>query len=167
MGLRNQPIILLGQSKITGGKIEVDQHLSRNIQEERAVLAGFISFLNENHVFVTFNGVNFDVPFIKDRLIYYHMPKNLDRHHLDLLHFSRHFWGQKLPNCRLNTVERHILGMKREDDVPSAMVPEFYRTYRQKNNIGPLIPIIEHNRQDMITLARILSRLYEELDRKF
>lgn len=92
------------------------------------------------------------------------MKSNLDRHHLDLLHFSRRFWGQKLPNCRLNTIERHLFGMEREDDVPSALVPDFYLTYRKKNNIGPLIPIIEHNRQDIITLARILSKLYGKLD---
>jgi len=54
--------------------------------------------------------------------------------------------------------------MEREDDVPSALVPDLYLTYRKKNNIGPLIPIIEHNRQDIITLARILSKLYGELD---
>jgi uncharacterized protein YprB with RNaseH-like and TPR domain len=31
-------------------------------------------------------------------------------------------------------------------------------------NIGPLVPIVEHNKQDVITLAWILSRLQEEIE---
>ncbi len=53
--------------------------------------------------------------------------------------------------------------MNRINDVPSSLVPEFYKTYLQTGNIGPLIPIVEHNQQDIITLALILSQLYEEI----
>jgi uncharacterized protein len=163
LGLKNQPIILLGEAKISNSKIEVNQHLSRNLKEEPAVLSRFLSNIGEEDVFVTFNGSNFDIPYIKDRLINYQMNRNLERHHLDLLHFSRRFWGHKLPNCRLNTLERHLLEIERDDDVPSGLVPDFYLTYRKHNNIGPLIPIIEHNKQDIITLAKILARLHEQL----
>jgi len=30
-------------------------------------------------------------------------------------------------------------------------------------NVGPLVPIVEHNKIDIITLARILSKLNEDL----
>ena len=54
--------------------------------------------------------------------------------------------------------------MERHEDVPSGLVPDFYKTYLKTGNIGPLIPIIEHNRQDVVTLARLLSQLYQEID---
>ncbi len=51
--------------------------------------------------------------------------------------------------------------MERESDVPSSQVPDFYKTYMKTGNIGPLIPIVEHNREDVVTLARLLSKLQE------
>jgi uncharacterized protein YprB with RNaseH-like and TPR domain len=71
-----------------------------------------------------------------------------------------------LPNCKLTTIEKHLFGIEREDDIPSGLVPEFYKIYTKTNNIGPLIPIIEHNRQDIITLAKIFSKLHEEWENK-
>ncbi len=61
-------------------------------------------------------------------------------------------------------MEKYLFDFEREDDVPSSMVPSFYKTYDETGNIGPLIPIVEHNREDVITLARILSRLHTEMD---
>jgi len=43
------------------------------------------------------------------------------------------------------------------------MVPSFYKTYNETGNIGPLIPIVEHNKEDVVTLARILSSLHQEI----
>ena len=69
-----------------------------------------------------------------------------------------------MPNCKLQTLEKHLFDFERVDDVPSSLVPSFYKTYNETGNIGPLIPIIEHNREDVVTLARILSRLHTEMD---
>jgi uncharacterized protein YprB with RNaseH-like and TPR domain len=42
------------------------------------------------------------------------------------------------------------------------MVPEFYEAYLRTGNCGPLVPIIQHNRQDVISLALLFFRLLEE-----
>jgi uncharacterized protein YprB with RNaseH-like and TPR domain len=67
-----------------------------------------------------------------------------------------------LPDARLLTIEKHIFGEDRADDVPGAMVPEFYESYLESGNPGPLVPVVEHNRKDMITLARLFAKLCEE-----
>ena len=36
------------------------------------------------------------------------------------------------------------------------MVPEFYETYLHTGNPGPLVPIVEHNRKDVTSLAKLL-----------
>ena len=162
MGLFSSPIILCGVAQISGSQLLVNQYLLRDIAEEPGALSGFLSHTDETKIFVTFNGKAFDIPYIKERLAYYRMSSNLQNPHFDLLHFSRRAFRKKVPDCRLTTLEGFLFGVKRINDVPSALVPDFYHTYVRTGNVGPLIPIIEHNRQDLITSARIFSRLHEE-----
>jgi uncharacterized protein len=166
MGLKNVPLILIGAAKVIDGRMEVVQYLLPDLSCETAVLDGFMSDLDYGSTFVTFNGRSFDLPFIRSRLRHHGIKGDLSGNHLDLLHFSRRTYRRQLPNCRLQTLEEHLFGIKRHDDVPSSMVPKFYGKYLETDNIGPLIPIVEHNKQDVITLARILSRLYREVGDK-
>ncbi|MEN4017393.1 MAG: ribonuclease H-like domain-containing protein [Methanobacterium sp.] len=162
LGLFNRPLILLGLAKISKNKITVNQYLSRNAGEENASLDAFLSNINENSVFVTFNGQTFDLPFIKNRMNHFKINKSLNHPHFDMLHYSRRQWGNELTNCKLTTIERHLFNIIRENDIPGSLVPEFYETYAKTGNAGPLIPIIEHNQQDIITLAMIFSKLHEQ-----
>ena len=93
----------------------------------------------------------------------YGMDASLNNPHFDLLHFTRRALRSKLENCRLETVEQY-LGLKRGINIPSGLVPHFYQTYLKTRNIGPLVPILEHNKQDLLTLACLFSKLYEEWD---
>lgn len=164
LGLKAVPLILIGVSRVENKKITVDQFLLRDLKDEVSALEAFNSTVDNDTIFVSFNGQTFDLPYIKDRLRYHNLKPDLNRNHLDLMHFSRRAWKNHLPNCKLQTIEKHLFDFEREDDVPSSMVPSFYKTYLQTGNIGPLIPIVEHNREDVITLARILSRLHTEMD---
>ena len=161
LGLKNRPVILVGEASITGNKISVNQYILKDLTDEPAVLSAHLDSVNEESVYVTFNGRSFDIPYIRDRLNYYKIPHNLDHYHLDLLLFSRRFYGRKLADCQLPTIENYLLDMEREDDVPGYLVPEFYNTYLETGNIGPLVPIIDHNRDDIISLARIISKMQE------
>ncbi|MBM4241769.1 MAG: exonuclease [Euryarchaeota archaeon] len=161
LGLFRRPIILVGLAQIHDNRIIVNQYLSREIKEEKAVLSSFLSFIDEDSTFVSFNGKKFDIPYIKDRMAHHVVKGDLKKPHYDMLTFSRREWNENLPNCKLTTLEEHLFRIKREGDVPSALVPEFYQTYLETGNIGPLVPIIEHNRQDIITLARLFSKIHE------
>ena len=161
MGLHSLPLILCGVARISGNHLVITQYLLRDITEEPGALSGFLSHL-ENSVLITFNGKAFDIPFIRERLAYYSMRADIQNPHFDLLSFSRRAFREKVPDCRLTTLEEHLFGVKRENDIPSALIPQFYETYREIKNVGPLIPIIEHNKLDITTLAHIFSQLYEE-----
>lgn len=164
LGLSNTPIILLGIAKIMKNKINVKQYFSRQIAEESAVLDAFLSDINQESIFVTFNGQTFDIPFILNRMGRLNIKRRIDHQHYDMLHHSRRQWSPQLTNCKLTTLERHLFDIIREDDIPSGLVPDFYSTYLKTGNPGPLIPIIEHNRQDIITLALIFSKLHQEYE---
>lgn len=162
MGFSSVPIILIGLARVHDNNILIDQYLSRNSKEEPAILTAFMNRLRENNTIITFNGARFDMPFVEDRLSYHKIKETIyNKIHRDALPLSRHAWKTKLPNCKLATLEKHILGIEREDDIPSRSVPDFYRTYIRHKNVGPLVPIINHNKQDLITLAKIFSRLRE------
>ncbi len=164
LGLKNVPVILIGMARITDGHINVTQYLATGLADEKPMIHNFLEDLDDETVFVSFNGRSFDIPYIRGRAYYHGLRRNLRHHHLDLLYFSRRTWGRTLPNCRLQTLEKHLFDLYRHEDVPSSQVPAFYKTYLETDNIGPLIPIVEHNKIDVITLARILSRLQEDMD---
>jgi uncharacterized protein YprB with RNaseH-like and TPR domain len=162
MGFSSVPIILIGMARIKNDELLIDQYLSRSTREEPAMLRAFMDHVMKHDTIITFNGTRFDIPFVEDRLSYHKIEETLyNKTHHDALPLSRYEWKKKLPNCKLGTLEKHILGIEREDDVPSRSVPDFYRSYVKNKNVGPLVPIIGHNRQDLITLARIFSKLRE------
>lgn len=160
LGLSSRPVFLIGLGRVSGGTISVRQYLSRSVGEEAATLAAVLPDLEaEGAALVTFNGRAFDVPYIRDRLARHGIRADLALPHFDLLHFARGRWRNSLGSCRLGALEEGVLGLAREDDVPSRMVPEFYETYRRTRNPGPLVPVVEHNRQDIVSLARLFAVL--------
>ena len=163
LGLFSRPIILFGVGTVEGGGLCVRQYLLRDISEELPALMATVDHLSgDNPALVTFNGKSFDMPYIADRLAYYGLASPGRIPHFDALHFSRRRWKATLPSLRLTALEREILGIRREDDIPGQMVPEFYAEYLRTGNIGPLVPVVEHNRQDVHSLARLFFHLLEE-----
>ena len=163
-GLSNVPIILIGVAEIKGSKIIASQYFLRNYTEEPNILDAYLSHLDDDSVHVTFNGKSFDVPFIKNRCSYLGIESDMDLPHLDLMYFAKNLWKDSLPNCQLQTIEREILGITRENDVPGQYIPGYYDAYLREDNIGPVVPIIEHNCQDIISLASFLEKMYEDVN---
>ena len=164
LGLSNVPIILIGIAEIKKDKIISSQYFLRDIYEEPAVIEAYLSHLNDDSVHVTFNGKSFDVPYIRNRCLSNRLEINFRLPHLDLMYFAKNLWGNQLPNCQLQTIEKELFGIEREGDVPGQYIPGYYNTYLNERNIGPIIPIIEHNRQDIISLASFLEKMYEDVN---
>lgn len=154
-------VILIGIAQLQKGeKISLHQFLALEVKDEIALLKAFSEYLLKSKSIVSFNGKAFDLPFLEGRMRYYRIIQDFDKTHFDLLHFSRRAWKDKLPDCCLDTIEREILKQRREIDLPSSLVPEFYSDYLRIKNYGLLKPIVEHNRQDVLTLVRIFSHLH-------
>jgi uncharacterized protein len=161
LGLSERPIILLGIAKIDKDKICTSQFLLRDIPDEPGAIWELILQLEPKSALISYNGRSFDVPYIKQRLAYYGLDSALDNTHFDILHFARRALRSKLSDCRLDTVEKYI-GITRDINIPGGLVPDFYDTYLRTKNVGPLVPIIEHNKQDLLTLGNLFTKLYEE-----
>ncbi len=72
-----------------------------------------------------------------------------------------------MPDCRLDTLARHVLGMDRGEDVPGSLVPSFYHDYLEdpERRVGLLAAIAVHNRADMEQMVRLFAALHDEAGR--
>jgi uncharacterized protein YprB with RNaseH-like and TPR domain len=167
MGLfAGQPLVVAGLARLTpDNAILVEQYVVRDFPDELALLAEVNQQVAGHKVMVTYNGKSFDLPFLTGRSAYYGIKLKPPGVHFDLLHFSRRAWRGALDGCSLRSIEQSILGISRETDLPGELVPEFYYEYLRTGNAGFLKPIVDHNRQDVISLVSVFSSLVEHWTR--
>ena len=138
----------------------VRQYLMRDYDEEAFVLKRTAEDIQKCKVLCTFNGATFDIPLLDVRFTMQRMRDLLPaRPHLDLLPTARRVWKLRLKKCNLGALEQAVLGMERVDDLPGAMVPERYFSFLKTKDFSLLEDILEHNEQDIVSLAHILHRL--------
>lgn len=162
MGLfGGSPIVLAGLAHAVEGGTEVVQLIAATPEAECALVAEAARMLADHRALVTFNGRAFDHPYLCARAAYYGAPILADPLHFDLLGFSRRAWRGRVPDCRLDTLARHVLGMTRDFDVPGSLVPVFYQDYLRDpdERLGLLAAIVVHNRHDMEQTVRLFSTL--------
>ena len=160
-GFAGSPVFLIGFVALAKRPLRTIQLLARDYPEEETILRAFSAYRDGLDAWVTFNGKAFDEPFLRDRATVNHVRLPAPREHIDLLHLARRAWAAQLPNCRLTTLEEHILGRERHGDVPSRDVPDLFHHFIRTGNAGPLRPVLEHNRLDLITCVELLGRLTE------
>lgn len=163
LGMVHSPIILFGCGVLEGTNLRITQYLLRDIGEEIAALTLVSEMMRTHPVLVTYNGRSFDLPFTNNRLSYYGERETSPALHIDLLHPSRRLFGQSLPDCCLGMVEAYILDCGRDHDLPGSLVPLYYQQYQKTGDTGPLVPIVEHNRQDVLSLALLLAKQTETM----
>lgn len=153
-------IFLVGVGYFEGDRFCVRQYFMRDFNEERALLSALNDLLTNFKAVVTYNGKTFDLPLMKSRYIMSGMKMSLeDPYHFDLLYPARRLWKRRLENCSLSTVERDILGVIRDDDVPGYLIPEIYFRYLRTKDARAIKQVFEHNLQDILSLVALVSRM--------
>jgi hypothetical protein len=148
---------LVGVGWLECDRFVVAQYFMRDFDEEPALLAALDGLLRGADGLVTFNGCGFDLPLLETRFILQRRPWAAPGPHLDLLYPARRVWWAHLDDCRLNTLERQVLGLTREDDVPGALIPSLYFEFLRTRRAAPLARVFHHNRADVLSLAALLG----------
>ena len=156
-GLGSVPLFLIGLMYQRDDELIVDQLFARDYSEEEAVLDFLSSLLVDFDLLVTFNGENFDVPFINERMSYHRIPFRVEIQHIDLLHVSRTIVGSMTPNHKLQTLERHLLGRKRIGDIPGYDIPDAYHNFVRTGDATEIQTILHHNRLDLVTMLQLVT----------
>jgi uncharacterized protein YprB with RNaseH-like and TPR domain len=159
-GLGMTPLFLIGTMECLQDGFHFRQYFARDYSEEGSVIAAVSERLAQTGLLVTFNGKSFDVPFIQNRATATGVRLRYPESHLDILHEARRCYRRDLPNCRLQTLEQMVCGRCREDDIPSAEIPQAYHEFVRTGNANRIRLILQHNLYDLLTMADLMSRMW-------
>ena len=139
------------------GTFTTRQFMQSRGADERTLLATVRAELARAGAIVSFNGKSFDAPLLETRYLFHRLEwARDDLAHVDVLHPARRFWG---PDCSLIALEHRLLGRSRSGDVAGFEVPARYFRYVRTGDVQPLVAVLDHNRQDLLTLAALATRL--------
>jgi uncharacterized protein len=145
---------LIGVGSIDEQGFRLRQFFMRDYGEEASLLAGLSEYLGRFDVLITYNGKAYDQPLLETRYRMARARHPFDRmEHLDLLFGARRLWKLRLDSCRLVELENQILGVEREGDLPSELIPYYYFEYIRSKIALRLVPIFHHNAIDILSLA--------------
>jgi uncharacterized protein YprB with RNaseH-like and TPR domain len=153
----NTYVFLCGLMYWSNGGFAVEQVFARDYTEEEGLLRHARTAIDRFGTVVTYNGASFDIPFLRTRMEVHRVPDIEPVGSVDLLHSSRRVFREELPNCKLVTVERHLRGVDRVDDIPSRFIPRAYHEFVRTKDARIMRNVVYHNRMDLFTMAVMLN----------
>ncbi|MFW3176968.1 exonuclease [Xanthomonas phaseoli] len=143
-----------------GSGLRVRQLMMSTMAAESAMLDLFGTWLTPRTVLSSYNGRCYDAPLLKTR---YRLARRGDPisalDHVDLLFPTRRRYRGTWENCKLSTIERQLLRVVREDDLPGSEAPAAWLSYLRGGSARNLRRVAEHNHQDVVTLSLLMQRL--------
>ena len=153
----NSMIYLIGTMRREGTTFIIDQFFAESKQDEPLLLNAFLESLENKDTLLSFNGVGFDLPFIKGRCAKYHIEENLkDFHSIDIykLVTSLKFLLQ-LPNYKQKSIEA-FLGITRDDTFSGGELIEVYEEYIYTKDKKLEHFLLLHNYEDVLGMLELL-----------
>ena len=145
---------------VRGDGLRIRQLLITTLAAEPAMLRAFTGWLAPGTVLSSYNGRCYDSPLLKTRYRLARMGDPISAlDHVDLLFPTRRRYRGVWENCRLATIERELLKIVREDDLPGSEAPAAWLSYLRGGASTNLCRVAAHNHQDVVTLARLMTRL--------
>ncbi len=143
----------------------IRQYILRDFSEEPAQLTAFSSDLQGTTSILTYNGKSFDMPLLRTRFRINRMDIPFGNYpHFDFVHPCRRLYRRHFDTLNLTHLETKILGFEREDDVPSHLIPRIYFDYLQNRDETHLLPILNHNRNDIISLYMVAQETFRRIE---
>ena len=165
MGGTGTVAFLVGVGYFTEYTFRLDQCIMRDFDDEEPMLQYLAELFDRHDTLVSYNGKSFDLPLLRTRFIQNRIPFRGDNIlHLDLVHAARRFWKQRLKDCSLGNVEREILAIHREGDVPGYMIPQLWFRYLDEQDARPLEGVIYHHEMDILSLVSLTAWMSQCLD---
>ena len=158
----NTYVFLCGFMFYENGRFVVEQVLARDYAEEAGLLHYTRHMMEKYPTLITFNGENFDVPFVKARMAVARVNFQAPHEHIDLFGPARKAFHGVLPDHKLATIERHLRGRGREGDILGRHIPTAYHRFVRSGDARRMKRIIYHNRMDLLAMAILVNHLAEE-----
>lgn len=151
---------MIGAANLDQIFLKIRQLLITTMAAESDMLECFAQWLAPETVLMSYNGRIYDASLLKTR---YRLARQKDPlshlDHVDLLYPTRRAYRGVFENCRLATIERQVLQVLREDDLPGSQAPAAWLHYLRGGSSALLRRVAAHNHQDVVTLALLLEHL--------
>ena len=157
----NSTIYLIGCMHKEGKTLVINQFFAENKEEEKECLVQFINFLKDFKTIITFNGIGFDIPFIKAKCNTHNIEEAFDDfEYIDIFKLINSIkFLLKLPNYKQKTLE-NFLGIYRDDKFSGGELIPVYEDYSKTHSFESEALLLLHNFEDvtgMLDLLPILS----------
>ncbi len=153
-------IYMIGCARKKNDIISVDQFFAENPSEESVIINAFLEILEKCSTIISFNGIGFDIPFLKAKCDQYNIHEHFKEYqYLDIFKsVSELKFLLKLPNYKQKTVEK-FLGLSREDLFSGGELINVYREYQKNNSEEKLQLLHLHNYEDVLGMMNLLPIL--------
>ena len=153
-------IYLIGCLHKKGANLIVEQFFAESKEEERIVLEQFIKLSASYKTIISFNGLGFDIPFIKAKCQSYNIVETLNHFsHIDIFKLvSQIKVLLKLPNYKQKTIEQ-FLDIEREDLYSGGELINVYNEYLQTKSAEAEELLLLHNFEDVVGMLDLIPVL--------
>ncbi|WP_162300626.1 ribonuclease H-like domain-containing protein [Anaerosacchariphilus polymeriproducens] len=153
-------VYLIGCAYYDGEQWTLIQWFAKSYESEVKVISAFLEFISKYKTLISYNGIGFDLPYIKERCKKLNIPHSLDTvQHIDfyrvILPYKRFF---RLNNLKQKTIEE-FLSIQRQDKYNGSELISIYLQYlkTQDNNLIKLLLL--HNHDDIKGLLSIIPMI--------
>lgn len=157
-------LYLIGCARRSGSIICIDQFFAEVPKEEKLILCSFLELLKQYDTIITFNGIGFDIPYLKAKCDTYGLKEAFsDYTYVDIFKSIaglKHIL--KLTNFKQKSIER-FLGLDRKDLYSGGELIQIYHSYTKEPETELLTLLLLHNHEDvlgMIDLLPVLSYVH-------
>ena len=153
-------IYLIGCLRKKGETLVIDQFFAENKEDEKNVLIQFMDLLHQYKTIISFNGIGFDIPFIKAKCDTYGIEEHLkDFEYIDIFKLiSSIKFLLKLPNYKQKTLE-NFLDIHRDDKFSGGELINVYDDYVKTQSVEAENLLLLHNFEDVTGMLDLIPAL--------
>ena len=153
-------IYMIGCARRKGNHICIDQFFAETVNEEKLIISAFIDLLKQYSTIISYNGVGFDIPFLKAKCDKYNINESFkDYNYIDIFKsVSKIKFLLKLENYKQKSIEK-FLGLKRDDKFSGGELINVYYDYLKSPSDEYLKILYLHNFEDIIGMTELLPIL--------
>lgn len=153
-------LYMIGCAYYEDGCFHIRQWMAESYEQEKDILTEFFTFAASRKCLIHFNGNNFDLPYLTQKVSEYGLPYSFDGFcGVDLYkRVAPYKFFLRLPNCKQKTIEQY-LGIGREDPFTGGELIGIYHDYVKSPTALSKNALLTHNREDVAGMLNILPIL--------
>lgn len=157
---KNTSLYLIGCVKRNGSCLCLEQFFAESPTEEKLILNAFLDLLHTCDTIITYNGVGFDIPYLKAKCSQYQLTENLSEFEIIDIFKSvsklKHILN--LENYKQKSIEK-FLHLTRDDSYTGRELIPIYQTYTKSLDESLLKLLLLHNYEDVLGMTDLLPML--------